>query len=505
MDTDQNKEQGYGQNPGFSDTILFDPVGGAATTPETDKEPTVEEILNEFLEKNEDPFSTEGTYPAEQNAPQSENSQQDFFAAAPAQKQSPAQEQPPAQDAGLTSPQRQTPVAQGKPSGAQGQAPTHDSEDEEPTVVEQPERKRLTGWAVVWAISKYVWKIGLGIVLAIGILVIGLIGYLSVTEYNPSYAENADRGSVNRSEAIAKPGLSIMTFNTGYGGLGAEADFFMDGGEGVLPESEEVVESNMVGIESILSLTGADFILLQEVDTDSARSFGTNQWIRYEYGLKNYESRFAMNYSCDYVPYPYKEPMGRVRSGIATYSSYDVVSATRFSLANGNPWPNRVANLKRCMLVTRIPIENTERQLVLINVHMEAYDDSEVRDEQIRQLVDFAQEEYRKGNFVIAGGDFNSTFPGSNRYEVRDPELWTPGKLSSVGNGYRYIYDDDTPTCRLLNQPYEAGAEGTQYYVIDGFLVSPNVIVDKVETLDYDFIYSDHNPVLMNFTLNLHE
>ena len=68
--------------------------------------------------------------------------------------------------------------------------------------------------------------------------------------------------------------------------------------------------------------------------------------------------------------------------------------------------------------------------------------------------------------------------------------------------GFRYVFDTSTPSCRLLNQPYDpADTVNTQYYVIDGFIVSPNVAVDAVETLDLGFENSDHNPVLM--TVNL--
>lgn len=384
-------------------------------------------------------------------------------------------------------------------------APSDNTEDDEPTVVEAPKRKGVTHWSVIWTITKFVWRLALGLVLAAGILALGLVGYLTVTEYSPAYAETADRGSVNRSESITDRSLSLLTFNTGYGALGADADLFVDGGEGVLPESEELVESNMEGIESILKLAEADFVFLQEVDVDSQRSFGTNQWLKYEYGLEDYESRFALNYSCEYVPYPWKTPMGKIQSGIATYSGYDIVSATRYSQPNGFTWPTRVANLKRCLLVTRIPIEDSEQQLVLINVHMEAYDDGEIREEQTRQLLELVKTEYAKGNFVIAGGDFNQTFPGCDAYPVTDPDVWAPDRLDRVSGGYYYIYDDDNPTCRLLNQPYDPDSPATQYYVIDGFLVSPNIIVDKVETLDYEFIYSDHNPVLLDFTLNFDE
>ena len=47
--------------------------------------------------------------------------------------------------------------------------------------------------------------------------------------------------------------------------------------------------------------------------------------------------------------------------------------------------------------------------------------------------------------------------------------------------------------------PYTAGVNYT--VVVDGFLVSSNVQVNMVENINTDFAYSDHNPVLMSFSL----
>ena len=41
----------------------------------------------------------------------------------------------------------------------------------------------------------------------------------------------------------------------------------------------------------------------------------------------------------------------------------------------------------------------------------------------------------------------------------------------------------------------------TQYYVIDGFILSPNVQLDEVKVLDEGFANSDHNPVSLQVTL----
>ena len=65
--------------------------------------------------------------------------------------------------------------------------------------------------------------------------------------------------------------------------------------------------------------------------------------------------------------------------------------------------------------------------------------------------------------------------------------------------GWSFAFDASTPTCRLNNAAYDAGT--SQHYVLDGFIVSPNVNVERVETLDIGFDYSDHAPVVLDITL----
>lgn len=365
-----------------------------------------------------------------------------------------------------------------------------------------PAKQRSTGRKIGRGFA-VAGKILVGVVLAAAILVGGLLGYLTVTEFNPAYAEVAEPGAVSATQKLASNDIRILSFNTGYAGLGEDADFFMDGGSSVTPESKDVVTSNMVGIEGILRESNADFLLLQEVDDDSDRSFNMNQWRQYEHDLEQYETRFALNYSCDYVPYPLTDRIGKVHSGIATYSKYDVSAATRYSLPCPFSWPTRTANLKRCLLVTRIPLENDEEhELVLINFHLEAYDDGEGKEEQTAQLLKLMQEEYAKGNYVIAGGDFNQTFADTRDvYPIKSSTQWTPGSLGELPEGWSYAYDPITPTCRLLNQPFNPGSSKTQYYVIDGFILSPNVRLNDVQTLDEGFVFSDHNPVMLSVTL----
>ncbi len=83
--------------------------------------------------------------------------------------------------------------------------------------------------------------------------------------------------------------------------------------------------------------------------------------------------------------------------------------------------------------------------------------------------------------------------------------MWTCGEIdvSLFPEGWQFIMDETTPSCRSLDKAY-AGADKAsfQYYLIDGFIVSSNVTVNFAETRDLGFVYSDHNPVVMEIILN---
>ena len=348
----------------------------------------------------------------------------------------------------------------------------------------------------------------LNLIKIIGVLVLvvliafsALLAYLTVFEYDPDSSENLEVTASARHESIVLgEKYKIISYNTGYSGLDRTQDYFMDGGKTAGANNAEIVKRNMNGNLSSLTIHDADIYLLQEVDVDSNRSFKTGQVSHYRSGLAM-NSAYAMNYRCDFVPIPWP-PIGKVTSGIQTLTNMKVTSAQRISLPVPFKWPLSIANLKRCLLVERIDIADSDKELVIINLHLEAYDDGVGREAQLTVLKELLEAEYKKRNYVIAGGDFNASFPG-DEYEQIETGGWIPGKLTTLdlpGNFF-FVDDKSAPSARSLKTPYNGDRKTTQFYSIDGYIISNNITVNHIETIDLNFQYSDHQPVFLEFTL----
>lgn len=357
-------------------------------------------------------------------------------------------------------------------------------------------------------------KIFMILIISVIVLLVGFVLTLWIFEYRPeniTVLEVTDNLADEDSNYIdTNDNLTVLTFNIGYASLSETEDFVMDGGEKGRMDSASEVQDNLDGITSILENNPADLYLLQEVDVDSNRSYNINQLVHFQDALGK-SSVLAYNYRCIFVPFPlsFSQMMGKVNSGIVTFSDFYAESAERHQLPGSFAWPVSLANLKRAMLITKYPIKNSDKYLVVINVHLSAYDDGTMRLQEMEALKAIMLEEYELGNYVLVGGDFNQTFPEAVTinedltydyfYELKNEELWQAYPMEEdwfIDNDFSFGVDIATPTCRLLNKPYDqVDLESNQYYVIDGFIVSNNLSIISIETLDQDFVFSDHNPV----------
>ena len=343
------------------------------------------------------------------------------------------------------------------------------------------------------------------LILLLVLLVCGFFGFLTLKEFDPEDIESTPTKGAAAANVIA-PGSeqTILSWNIGYGALGDNADFFMDGGTSVVTADAARLAENLENIRNEIADLSPDFAFLQEVDTGSSRSHFADEQADIVNQFQQYESTFGYNFKVPFVPYPWP-PIGTVNSGILTLSDTSIKDPVRVKLPCPFTWPVRLANLKRCLLVSRIQIQDSDKELVLINLHLEAYDSGEGKIAQTKVLKDYMEAELAKGNYVIAGGDFNQSLTEEDRAKYPQQEnKWIAGVMDTeqFSAGWQFLTDNTVPTCRSLDQAY-AGADKTnfQYYMIDGFIVSPNIQVLSVETQDLDFVSSDHNPVLMKFKL----
>ena len=346
----------------------------------------------------------------------------------------------------------------------------------------------------------------LGIVLGTVIaLVLILVLAATIAEYRPKDTEPVVLAGLGTETVSEGQTLTILSWNIGYGGLSETADFFMDGGTGVRTQDQDSVENNISAVIDLIGEKNADIVFLQEADRDSTRSWHIDEILRISAANPGYQTAFANNFKVLFLPYPIP-CIGHVDSGIFTMTRFTASIGQRIQLPCPFSWPVSTLNLKRCLLVERIPVQGTDRELVIINLHLEAYDSGEGKIAQTRMLAEFMQAELDKGNYVIAGGDFNQYFSGMDvsMYPLQGSGLWECGELdtSAFPGGWQFLMDTSHPTCRSLDRPYDREDESFQFYMIDGFIVSPNISVDSMETIDLDFENSDHNPVMMTFTLD---
>ena len=111
-------------------------------------------------------------------------------------------------------------------------------------------------------------------------------------------------------------------------------------------------------------------------------------------------------------------------------------------------------------------------------------------------LREFLLHEYKQGNYVIVGGDWNQT-PYGFKPELPSHPFDTVN-LTYVEKdfpepGWTWAFDPTLPTNRRVNVPYKQATSLTT--VIDCFLLSPNISAEEVETIDTGFLFSDHQPV----------
>lgn len=358
---------------------------------------------------------------------------------------------------------------------------------------------------------------------AAALLAGGYVGYVALQYYRID--DNTDLTLSGGGAESVKTGeeYSVMSYNLGFGAYSPEYSFFMD--SGVMNDGTVVygkyakglgyddVRKNVDGQISVAKTVAADFFFFQEVDTKADRSYKIDMYADICGALSDYNSTYALNFHTAYLLYPFNDPIGKSQSGILTLSKYKVERAVRRSFPVTTNFIDKLFDLDRCFAVHYLPVEGSDKYLVLINLHMSAYDEGgTIRARQLEMLNAVLSEERDNGNYVIAGGDFNHCLIADNfsddeqalsyfESEQRVPD-WVKNSVlheSELAEGYSIAASLNAATCRGAEMPYEAGVNYST--VIDGFIVSDNIEIEEESTYDTQYAYSDHNPVIMKFIL----
>lgn len=342
-------------------------------------------------------------------------------------------------------------------------------------------------------------QIGLGAACALLALLLVAGGYLSyvlIAYYRIGDKETAIETGGSDKVAVQTE-YSFITWNIGFAAYSRDFSFFMDGGTESRAYSEEEVFKNLDGMLSRLLAENPDFMFLQEVDTDATRSYHVNQKDYISEKFPSYSKSFAENYDSPYLFYPFTSPHGKSKAGLLTLSSGEILSAKRVELPVEKGFM-KFLDLDRCYHKMALPVENG-KTLYLYNLHLSAYtSDGTIATEQLTLLLSDMAAEYQKGNYVLAGGDFNKDLlglgdGGENTWAQPFPTALLPEGLSlKYGDG-------STHSCRNCDTGYQKGT--TFEVTVDGFIVSDNITVSACQTLNEDFNNSDHNPVKLTFSL----
>ena len=352
-------------------------------------------------------------------------------------------------------------------------------------------------------------KIGLVLLTVVILVVVAYLLYVILTyERIEDNLPLAVEGEAENAELSVNTEYTIVTQNLGFGAYTRDFTFFMDGGEESRAKSKESVIDCIGEAMNKVESFDPDFILFQEVDIDSTRSYHVDQYNMLAEYFNGYDHTKAINYDSAYLMYPILEPHGASYSSMATFSRYDIISAVRRSFPISTSL-SKFLDLDRCYSVSRVKVEGG-KELVIYNVHSSAYGGSaEIRTAQMTMLMNDMKSEYDKGNYVICGGDFNHDFTGDSTQKLNDGMGtldfgWAqpfPEELIPEGfyRAITYKNGEYNPTCRDCDIPYE---EGNFTIIVDGFIVSDNVTCVEVENIVTGFEYSDHNPVVLKFILN---
>lgn len=309
------------------------------------------------------------------------------------------------------------------------------------------------------------------------VMTIGFYLWASSPNLSPSdYAVISD--SHNGIDVGNGDEFRILTYNIGY----------LSGMTNNLPleKPRSLFETNMNRVLENLRRIDADLLAFQEIDYDSDRSYNIDQHevigeLGYRYSAK------AVNWDKRYVPFPYypfSMHFGKVISGQSVLSKYPILEQERIELERNqdNPFYYDSFYLDRLAQVVKLRVAG--HNLVLIHVHLEAFDQA-TRIEQIDKLRSIYAKYYKDGPTIMLG-DFNSDPRYENAGIAILEEMIRTESAAFDRMDFENTYNSREPTERL----------DYIFYNTDFIKEVSAEVVDEFDEA------SDHLPVLLTFKFN---
>ncbi|GGG53886.1 endonuclease/exonuclease/phosphatase family protein [Bizionia arctica] len=294
---------------------------------------------------------------------------------------------------------------------------------------------------------------------------------LSVENYNKITINNFKQ-TINNDSIY-----SIITYNIGY--LSGMTNNL------AIAKPKSLFDNNLEKVISEFKTLNPDFIALQEIDYDASRSYHVNQQTEIASLGYNYVAE-AVNWDDTYVPYPYWPPsvhFGKTVSGQSILSKYPIENQECIVLerVNNAPFYRDALYPERLAQIAIIKIEN--KNVILINVHLEAFDKA-TREKQFATVLELFTK-YAANYPTILLGDFNSDPKYTNAAVTDILNSETIGNAAYSATQYDKTYNSINPDVRI---DYIFYSKNSIEY-IDG------KVLNQFEQA------SDHLPVEMRFKL----
>jgi beta-N-acetylhexosaminidase len=182
---------------------------------------------------------------------------------------------------------------------------------------------------------------------------------------------------------------------------------------------------NLAGVAELVRTTGADVVLLQEVDQRTRRSGGVDQpaVLAARTGM-----HVAFGSALDYDGGKY---------GVAVLSRWPIVSDTLIHLPVTPP-QERAGGSREPRGALRVTVAGPTGRLTILNTHLDATGNDHWRRQEADSIVSLVAQARRTDPLVIAGGDFNSTPESAVQGAVRGGGLRDAWTDCASGDGFTY-------------------------------------------------------------------